>query len=149
MGATWAKLRLVGGSRSDLCFWHRGLPEGVDILGRLPHDKLPAVYAEADVFVFPSLFEGFAKVVLEAMASGLPVITTPNACDAAAVIDGKNGFLTEPGDVAGLGVAMKRLQADLTLREAMSRAARDASIRYSWSAYGDQCRDICLEVASR
>lgn len=145
---TGAKLRLVGGHRDELHFWKKSLPENVGILGCLSHDQLPAVYAEADVFVFPSLFEGFAKVILEALASGLPVITTPHACDAAVVIDGENGLLTEPGDVAGLGAAMKLIGTDKVLMKAMSQEARVVSSKYSWSAYGELCRDICLEMAA-
>lgn len=148
LGATGAKLRLVGGSREDLHFWQSELPKGVEILGRIPHDKLPALYANADVFVFPSLFEGFAKVILEAMASGLPVITTRNACDVDAVIDGGNGFFTELGDVVGLGSAMKQIEADMALRKTMSCKASVASTRYSWTAYGERCRNICLEIVS-
>ena len=98
------------------------------------------------MFVFPSLFEGFAKVLLEAMASGLPIITTPHACDKAAVIDGENGFLVEPGDVAGLGVAMENIEASFDLRKTMSRKASSLSNHYSWELYGKRCRDICLEL---
>lgn len=145
---TGAKLRLVGGHRDELHFWKKSLPENVEILGCLSHDQLPVVYAEADVFVFPSLFEGFAKVILEALASGLPVITTPHACDAAVVIDGENGLLTEPGDLIGLAEAMQKIGTDVVLRESMSHEARAVSSKYSWAAYGERCRDICLEMAA-
>ena len=63
----------------------------VDLLGRVGHDDVPARMAAADVFVFPSLFEGSAVVTYEALASGLPSIVTPRA--GSVVRDGIEGFL--------------------------------------------------------
>ena len=54
-------------------------PSGVEILGRVPHAQLPGVFLASDVFVFPTLLDGFGMVILEAMAAGLPVIATPNS----------------------------------------------------------------------
>ena len=143
-----AVLRLVGGDRHELRYWAGELPPGIEVLGRLPHARLPRVFGAADVFVFPSLFEGFAKVILEAMAAGLPIITTPNACDAAAVVHGDNGFLAPPGDVDALVEEMQRLAGDAALRTAMGASSRRHAQSYSWAAYGERCRDIALELAA-
>lgn len=142
-----AVLRLAGGGRKDLPHWAGALPQGVELLGRVPHRDLPAVFSAADVFVFPSLFEGFAKVILEAMASGLPVITTPNACDAAAVVDGENGLVTPVGDVASLAEAMRALADDEARRKKMGERSAAIARAYSWEAYGERCREICEEVS--
>ena len=74
-------------------------------MGRLPHSRLGELYRTADVFVFPSLFEGFGKVVLEALASGLPVITTLNVADESCVVNGENGFRVPPGEPSMLAPA--------------------------------------------
>ena len=101
-----AELVLAGGDRTDLTCWLEPLPQGISTLGRVAHSDLPALYRSADVFVFPSLFEGSARVILEAMASGLPIITTPQACDEHCVVDGENGFRVASGDSTTLAKKM-------------------------------------------
>ena len=75
----------------------------VELLGRVAHAEMPARMAAADVFVFPSLFEGSAVVTYEALACGLPSVLTPNAGGVAR--DGIEGFVVGPGDIPALGRA--------------------------------------------
>lgn len=79
----------------------------MDIQTNLPFDELVAQYHSSDVFVFPSLFEGFAFVIVEAMATGIPVITTPRTVGLDIVEDGENGFLVNPSDADDLYEKMK------------------------------------------
>jgi glycosyltransferase involved in cell wall biosynthesis len=106
---------------------------GVELLGRLPHSEVPARMADADVFVFPSLFEGSAVVTYEAMACGLPCITTPNS--GSVVRDGIEGFLVPPRDPSTLANRMERLGTDLELRDRMGSAARIRAEEYDWPRY--------------
>jgi len=106
---------------------------GVELLGRLPHDEVAAVMAAADVFVFPSLFEGSAVVTYEALACGLPCVVTPNA--GSVVRDGVEGFLTPAGDVDALASRMEVLGRDPALRAAMATAARGRAEAYDWPRY--------------
>ena len=69
--------------------------DGVELLGRVGHAEVPARMAAADVFVFPSLFEGSAVVTYEALACGLPCVVTPSA--GSVVRDGVEGFLVPAG----------------------------------------------------
>jgi glycosyltransferase involved in cell wall biosynthesis len=145
LSASGATLRLVGGDRADLPNWRAAIPAGVEILGRVSRERLPGVLAGSDAFVFPSLLEGFGRATLEAMASGLPVLTTRNA--AAAVIDGENGLVLEAGDIDALAGALRRMGADPALRERMGEASARLAQAYTWDAYGGRCAAICRELA--
>lgn len=104
---------------------------------RIPHvprAELREIYRQADVFVFPTLVEGMPLVVLEAMASGLPVITTPNG-PGDIVRDGIDGFLVPPRDVNAVVDRLERLRADPKLRAEMGWNARQRAQEYSWAAY--------------
>ena len=89
--------------------------------------------ATADVFVFPSLFEGSAVVTYEALASGLPTLVTPEA--GSVVREGSEGFLVPPADVEALAEAMERLGSDPALRESMAVAARARAEEFDWPRY--------------
>jgi glycosyltransferase involved in cell wall biosynthesis len=89
--------------------------------------------AAADVFVFPSLFEGSAVVTYEALACGLPCVVTPAA--GSVVRDGVEGFLVEPRDVNGLAQRMEQLGNMPELRAWMSAAARCRARDFDWPRY--------------
>jgi starch synthase len=82
--------------------YRQSVPQGVEVGGRLPRPALHALFRRSDLFVLPTLAEGRANVVLEALANGLPVLTTPNCGCTDVVIEGRTGFLVPPGDVAAL-----------------------------------------------
>jgi starch synthase len=105
----------------------------VELLGRVGHSEMPARMAAADVFVFPSLFEGSAVVTYEALACGLPSVVTPGA--GSVVRDGMEGFLVPPRDVEALAGGLERLGEDPSLRERMSIAARDRALSFNWPRY--------------
>ena len=92
-------------------------------------------YQSADLFVFPTLHEGSALVTYEALACGLPVITTENA--GSVVRDGQEGFLVPIRSVDALASAMERLRQDGVVRRAMGDAARRRAKAFTWLASGD------------
>ena len=107
--------------------------DGVEVLGRVAHADVPARMAAADVFVFPSLFEGSAVVTYEALACGLPSIVTPSAGSVAR--DGVDGFVVPPADAESLAQAMERLGGDAELRAAMGASARARALEFDWPRY--------------
>lgn len=106
-----------------------GLQEIIDFRGWVLGEQKRAVLAESDVLVLPSHLEGLPNALLEAMATGLPVIATRVGAIPDVVEDGKCGLLIEPGDVEALGRSMSRLAGDPGERERMGAAAREKIAR--------------------
>ena len=109
----------------------------VECLGRIAHAEVPARMAAADVFVFPSLFEGSAVVTYEALACGLPSIVTAEA--GSVVRDGREGVIVPIRDVDALAVAMERLGKDPGLRECLAASARAAPRHSTGPAITPMC----------
>jgi glycosyltransferase involved in cell wall biosynthesis len=107
--------------------------------GTILPQQMPSVYANADVLVLPSIAEGSAVAVLEAMASGLPVIVTPNA-GADAVRDGIEGFVVPIRDARTIAARLTQLADDADLRTRMGRAARDAATVADWASFRQRFR---------
>ena len=108
--------------------------EGVDWLGVLPPARMPEVYRDADLFLFPSRYESFGLVVVEAMAAGLPVIVS-DAVGPGIVADGRNGVVIAGHDPSDYAAALRRL-ADPRTRAAMAEANREDVRRFSIESTG-------------
>jgi glycosyltransferase involved in cell wall biosynthesis len=106
-----------------------GVTESVVFLGRTPYDQMPQLIAAADVLVLPSLNEGLPRVILEAMATGLPVVATWVGGIPELVMDGRTGLLVRPGDEGALADAVCRVLADPDLAEAWGQAGREVAER--------------------
>jgi glycosyltransferase involved in cell wall biosynthesis len=117
--------------------------------GKLSNAELAGVMAESDVFVFPSYFEGFALVLLEAMASGLPVITTTATAGPDIISPERDGWIIEPGDVNSLIRIMQLCLENRDHVAIMQAKARATAERFSWDAYGDRWVEILKAVAGR
>lgn len=105
------------------------------VLGSRLHAEMPGLYRSHDIYVFPSLVEGSSLSIYEALASGLPVITTPNS--GSIVRDGVEGLLVPPRDVEALAHAIERLAREPELRLEMGRAARRRAVQFgTWESYG-------------
>jgi phosphatidylinositol alpha 1,6-mannosyltransferase len=125
-------LTLVGGGQHEAEIRH-ALP-GAAFLGHLLGDDLADAYAAADLFAFPGPSETFAQVVLEAMASGLPVIAAARGGPSSLVTEGHSGHLVAVDDVEAFTARAAALAADPARRAAMSATARAFALRQSWSA---------------
>lgn len=137
-----ARLILVGDGpqRGALEERFRGLP--ATFLGTRHGEDLAALYASADVFLFPSCTETFGQVVQEAMASGLPILAFRAGGVQDLFVDGREGFLLPPGDEAALRRAAIRLAEDTALRARLGEAARCAAAERTWEAiYARLLRD--------
>jgi len=107
------------------------LPEAV-FLGYLTGEPLAKAYASADIFVFPSTTDTFGNVIIEAQASGLPVIVSDLGGPKELVEDGANGIVTKAHDVNDFAGAISRLAGDATLRTRMGEKARTSVVDRNW-----------------
>jgi glycosyltransferase involved in cell wall biosynthesis len=110
---------------------NQALPEAV-FTGYLRGKELAAAYASADVFVFPSTTDTFGNVVIEAQASGVPVIVSDTGGPKELVESNVNGVVTKSHDVDDLARAIRELVKNKEKREEMSRQARQAVVDRSW-----------------
>ena len=103
-------------------------------LGRVPRERMHQEFEQADIFVLPSLAEGSAEATYEALASGLPVVTTASA--GSVVRHGVDGLIVPERDATALADAIVQIVEDRALRERMSVAARERAEDYTWDRYG-------------
>ena len=120
---------------------------GVSFLGTLARTtELPAVYASCDLFAFASLTETLGLVVLEAMASGLPVVATPAQGVAETLRAGCNGVAVGPRDVPAMATAFVQLARDPARRAALASGAMATAGSFSWEAELDRLDASYREV---
>ena len=108
--------------------------EGVDWLGVIPPDRMAEVYRNADLFIFPTRYESFGLVLIEAMAAGLPVIVS-DVIGAGIVTDGRNGVVIPGHDPSRYAAALRRL-ARPAARAAMAEANTEDVRRFSVESAG-------------
>ncbi len=115
---------------------------GLKRLGHIPQGQLPAIYAECDVFVLPSFSEGFGLVLLEALAAGLPLISTPQTAAIDLVDSSALGRVVAPGSVDELHAALAQALAQPPDRHATLAAAAALRTRFSWETYGHRWAEL-------
>jgi len=124
------------------------LRERVEVLPFIPAPQMPSLYAQHDVFLFPSLMEGMPLVLLEAMAAGMPVVTT-ETCGMADIVEHEhNGLVVKPADAPGIVESVTRLAESAELRARLGRAAQETMRRHTWEHMARQVEKIfALAVA--
>ena len=142
------RLRIVGGVDPSIASLLANLPsEHVEYLGNLPNAELGSLYSAAHVFVLPSVEEGLAMVMAEAMACGCPVIATTNSGAEDLFTDGREGFIVPIRSADALLRAMESLADQPERAEAMRILAvsltRDMG---GWNAYGQRWRQLLVEL---
>ena len=145
------KLVMAGGKGwlfDDIFEHHAASPIRDHILmpGFVPDELLPALYSAADVFAFPSLYEGFGLPILEAMACGTPVVASRSSC-LPEVADGA-ALLVDPNNVDGLTGAMELALIDGNLRARLIEQGRQRAREYSWRRAAEQLLGVYRRVAA-
>ena len=135
-GSPWFGAEAIYAAARDL-----GISEYVIFAGFVPDEELPDLYAGADLFAFPSLFEGFGIPLLEAMASGTAVCASNVASIPEVVQDA--GLLFEPTKTREIQYAIARLIDDVELRKNLVNLGLQQSQRFSWDDSAKQVWDIC------
>jgi len=150
---TEVRLVLVGSGPLDGALRDKardlGLEEQVCFEGAVGQDDIARYYREADVFCLPSFAEGLPVVLMEAMATGRPVVATRITGIPELVDDGVSGFLVAPGSVEQLVGALERLAASRELREQMGLAGRQKVVEaFDARRCAGQVADIFKSIAS-
>ena len=124
-----------------------GVQDRVTFTGILPRAAVLHEFQSADIFVLPSRFDSFPVVLLEAMASGLPVVATDVGAIPEIVAHGKSGLVVPPGDVDRLAESLGRLMADPALRHRLGEEAKRASKAYSWEKLAPRYVSMFTDLA--
>ena len=145
LAAPGAELWLAGSGDADVIEAARGVP-GVKVFGKLAQQELRQIYRDADVFVFPTFYDGFGMVLLEAMSSGLPVIATANCAAPELIRDGEAGMVFPAGDAAALRTAMADACANRAAWIRRGAVACEIAKSHSWDAYGKRWAALLREA---
>jgi glycosyltransferase involved in cell wall biosynthesis len=124
-----------------------GLTPRIVFTDYIPQVALPALYGAADLFVYPSLYEGFGLPVLEAMACGVPVITSN--LSSMPEVAGDAGILVDPNDVNALADAMTRVLTDQVLRATLAAKGLARARSFSWERMAQETLAVYARVAQR
>jgi glycosyltransferase involved in cell wall biosynthesis len=107
---------------------------------------LPSIYCQSEVFLYPSLRESFGIPMLEAMACGVPVITSNTS--SMPEVAGDAALLTDPYQPAGITAAMIRLTTDEKLRAALIQKGFEQAAKFSWKAMAEHVQHIYSELGA-
>ncbi|HZI32307.1 MAG TPA: glycosyltransferase family 1 protein, partial [Candidatus Binatia bacterium] len=119
----------------------------IHCLGFIAEDDLPMWYRAADVFVYPSLFEGFGLPPVEAMACGCPVISSTRG--ALAEVVGLAAATVDPGDIHAMQLQMTRLAADPNLRDHLREAGLERAKYFDWKRTAAATMEVYARAACR
>ncbi|MFC1871161.1 glycosyltransferase family 4 protein [Chloroflexota bacterium] len=125
---------------------NKGLNEKVVFTGFIPPDMIPEYMAAADVFVLPSLTEGFPNVLLEAMAAGLPIVATRVGGVPEIVTDGQNGFLAAAKDSQQLADKISLLLKDEDIRKQLYTNNIEKAKQHNWSKVVTALEQVYLKA---
>ncbi len=114
------------------------LKNKIEFLGRVPHEKVATIYATSDVFVLPSLNEGMSNTMLEALASGLPLIATDTGGTRELVSENENGFIVKMKDARDIAEKVEKLIQDPEQKELMSQKSRQKAEEMSWKKVAEK-----------
>jgi len=117
----------------------------IDVLGYVTQRELESLYRRASIFAFPSLDEGFGMPVLDAMANGVPVITSSRS--ALPEVAGDAALLVNPEETDEISAALLRLASDPGLRDDFAHRGRERAAEFTWDSAFDKTWEVYKEVS--
>lgn len=143
------ELVLVGGSgwQDDDTLAAIGRHSFVSTTGHVDDDLLPQIYRGATLFAYPSLYEGFGLPVVEAMAAGVPVLTSD--VSSLPEVAGEAAVYVDPRDVRSITDGLARALGDAELRARLARAGRERAASFSWDRYAAAMADAAGTAVAR
>jgi glycosyltransferase involved in cell wall biosynthesis len=121
----------------------------IEVFPRVDQRALAQLYRDADVFIFPSLYEGFSRAIVEAMASRLPIVCTPVGVASDALRHEESALFVPKRDAAALVAAVRRIQSDASLTQRLSAAAAEAAGPYALASVLQRTIAVIIEAAGR
>lgn len=126
------------------------IDDKTEFLGMISYKNAPEVYAKGDIFVSPTYAEGFSNTILEAMASGLPIVSTDSVGVRDCLTHNENALLTEPGVISELAEALKELISNGKLRQRLAKKAMDeVETKYSWPVVAEQLEAVYHKISKK
>jgi glycosyltransferase involved in cell wall biosynthesis len=141
-----SELRFVGKPFGTTESW-RGHPR-LHHRAAVPIHELRDQYVSSDVYVLPSLFEGFPHTAIMAMACGLPCIVSEHTFGREVITDGVDGFVVPIRDADAIADRLRTLQRDPDLRRRMGAAARQRAEEFTWERFGRQITDLVSDLGA-
>lgn len=129
---------IIAGSLPNNFDWKPHLSPNVRLIGRVSRSELRDLYQTCHCLAFPTMLEGQANVVLESMACGCCVVTTPASGVGEWMKSGENGFMLQPQDVEAWTATLKQLAADPAKAEKLGKAGVETAQNFSLKSYGDR-----------
>jgi glycosyltransferase involved in cell wall biosynthesis len=117
----------------------------VDFVGMVPEERLPALYRGAQALVLPSLYEGFGLPVLEAMACGVPVVTS--SVTAMPEVAGDAALLVDPRSVEEISRAMEKVVGDIGLRRQLIQKGTERAASFTWTSTAARVHQLVAALA--
>lgn len=141
------ELNIAGGYNSKSYFYQKYHNySNIKFLGFITRDKLASIYQQSDIFVLPSLAEGFALVSLEALSIGLPLLCTTNSGCNDIIIDGENGFVIPPSNESLLKEKIDWFLSNLDKLPIMGLKAHKSVEHHSWDDYNSNLVKIIKKI---
>jgi glycosyltransferase involved in cell wall biosynthesis len=152
--STDASLRLVcagtlAGERQVQSEFPLELRQQVRVLPRVDQAALAVLYRDSDIFIFPSLYEGFSRAIVEAMASRLPIVCTPVGVAGDALQHEKSALIVPKHDAEALVAAINRLRSNPELCQRLADGAADVACDYTLARVSEKTMTVIIDAARR
>lgn len=141
----YIELTVVGLGNINKCTILRESLKRVNYIPSLPHEEILELMATHDVFVFPSLFEGFGLVITEAMSQGTPVITTNRTCGPDIITNGKDGWIVDAGTSNPIKELFELFISNPEILHNAGKAAMQTAAKRPWVKYEDELAESILK----
>ncbi|MBE6281742.1 MAG: glycosyltransferase family 4 protein [Bacteroides sp.] len=132
------ELTVIGKGNINGCPVLKEALKKVNYIPSLPHDEVLQCMAEHDVFIFPSLFEGFGLVITEAMSQGTPVITTERTCAPDLITHDKDGWIVKAGESAPIRELLEKFIQHPEILQTVGKEAMKTASKRPWSCYENE-----------
>jgi len=146
------KLKIMGDGNARVALEKQveklNISDKTEFLGRIPREKTTSYYQESSLFVLPSLNKGMSNAMLEALASGLPIITTNTGGAEELVSNEKNGYLIKMKNSADIAKKIEKLITHPELRKKMGKASREKALEMNWKKIAEDYYKLYERVKS-